>query len=121
VHAAAELASRLCHQLLWAALALLAVASVVDALVMRSSWLGRLRMTREEVQREQRENDGDVGLKQARQRAHRELSRSAQLSELPRATLLVLGRPRLATALAYDPIPSALYASVAAALRAARP
>jgi flagellar biosynthesis protein FlhB len=169
VHAAAELASRLCHQLLWAALALLAVAGVVDALVVRNSWLGRLRMTREEVQREQRENEGDVGLKQARQRAQRELSRSAQLSELPRATLLVLGRPRLATALAYDaahdhaprilmhaagrlaqtleslapaygvaihedlelaralsalqpddPIPSTLYASVAAALRATR-
>jgi flagellar biosynthesis protein FlhB len=169
VHAATELASRLCHQLLWAALALLALASVVDALVVRSSWLGRLRMTREEVQREQRENEGDVGLKQARQRAQRELSRSAQLSELPTATLLVLGRPRLATALAYDaaqdaaprvlmqasgrlaqtlealapaygvaihedlelaralstlqpddPIPSSLYAAVAAALRAAR-
>ena len=102
VHAATELASRLCHQLLWAALALLALASVVDALVVRSSWLGRLRMTHDEVQREQRENEGDVGLKQARQRAQRELSRSAQLSELPRAALLVLGRPRLATALAYD-------------------
>jgi flagellar biosynthesis protein FlhB len=169
VHAAAELASRLCHQLLCAALALLALSSVVDALVVRGAWLGRLRMTREEVQREQRENEGDVGLKQARQRAQRELSRSAQLSELPRATLLVLGRPRFATALAYDPaqdaaprilmhgsgqlaqtletlapaygvaihedlelaralsalqpdepIPSALYAGVAAALRAAR-
>jgi flagellar biosynthesis protein FlhB len=102
VQAAAELAGRLCHQLLWAAVSLLALASVVDALVVRSAWLARLRMTREEVQREQRENEGDVELKQARQRAHRELSRSAQLSELQRATLLVLGRPRLATALAYD-------------------
>ena len=102
VHAALELASKLCHQLLWAALALLALASVVDALVVRGAWLARLRMTREEVEREQRENEGDLGLKQARQRAQRELSRSAQLSELPRATLLVLGRPQLATALAYD-------------------
>jgi flagellar biosynthesis protein FlhB len=169
VHAAAELASRLCHQLLWAALALLALAGVVDALVVRGSWLARLRMTREEVQREQRENEGDLALKQARQRAHRELARSAQLAELPRALLLVLGRPRLATALTYDaaqdpapriliqasgrlahtlealapaygvaihedlelaralstlqpddPIPSSLYATVAAALRSAR-
>lgn len=169
VQAATDLASRLCQQLLWATLALLAVASVVDALVVRGSWLGRLRMTREEVQREQRENEGDVGIKQARQRAQRELARSAQLSELPRAALLVLGRPRLATALVYDaaqdvaprilmqasgrlaqtletlapaygvaihedlelarslstlqpddPIPSSLYASVAAAIRAAR-
>jgi flagellar biosynthesis protein len=126
-------------------------------------------MTRAEVQREQRENEGDVGLKQARQLAHRELTRSAQLAELPRAMLLVLGRPRLATALAYDaaqdsaprilmqasgrlaqtlealapaygiaihedqelaralstlqpddPIPSSLYATVAAAVRGAR-
>ncbi|HEU4583973.1 MAG TPA: EscU/YscU/HrcU family type III secretion system export apparatus switch protein [Polyangiaceae bacterium] len=169
VQAATALAGRLCYQLLWGALALLALASAVDALVVRSSWLERLRMTRAEVQREQRENDGDAGLKQARQRAHRELSRSARLAELPRATLLVLGRPRLATALSYDaaqdaaprilmhasgqlaqtlealapaygvaihedlelaralsalqpddPIPSSLYATVAAAIRAAR-
>jgi len=169
VQAAARLAGELCRQLLWCTLGALALGALVDALVVRSAWLARLRMTREEVQREQRENEGDVGLKQARQRAHRELARNAQHAELPQAALLVLGRPRWATALAYDaardaaprilmqasgrlaqtlealapaygvpthedlelaralaalnpddPIPSALYASVAAALRAAR-
>jgi flagellar biosynthesis protein FlhB len=102
VPAAARLAGELCRKLLWCTLSLVAFGAVLDALVVRSAWLARLRMTRQEVQREQRENEGDVGLKQARQRAHRELSRSAELGELPRATLLVLGRPRLATALVYD-------------------
>jgi flagellar biosynthesis protein FlhB len=169
VQAATRLAAELCRQLLWCTLAVLGLGALLDALVVRSAWFARLRMTRQEVQREQRENAGDVGLKQARQRAQRELSRNAELAELPRATLLVLGRPRLATALAYDaardlaprilmqasgrlaqtletlapaygvpthedlelaralaalnpedPIPAALYASVATALRATR-
>jgi flagellar biosynthesis protein FlhB len=169
VEAAARLAGDLCRQLLWCTLGAVAFGALLDALVVRSAWLARLRMTRAEVQREQRENEGDAGLRQARQRTHRELARNAELAELPRAALLVLGRPRLATALAYDaardaaprvlmqasgrlaqaleslapaygvpthedlelaralaalnpedPIPATLYASVAAALRAAR-
>jgi flagellar biosynthesis protein FlhB len=102
IPAAVRLAGELCRKLLWCTLTLVALGAVLDALVVRSAWLARLRMSREEVQREQREDSGDVGLKQARQRAHRELSRNAELAELPRATLLVLGRPRLATALVYD-------------------
>lgn len=102
VRAALQLAAELGRQLLWAALAVTALGAVIDALMVRSAWLGRLRMTRAEVQREQRENAGDAGLKQARQRVARELLRNAQISELPRALILVVGRPRLATALAYD-------------------
>ncbi len=102
VRAALHVAAELGRELLWAALGVTALGAVVDALVVRSAWLSRLRMTRAEVQREQRENEGDAALKQARQRAARELARNAQLSELPRALLLVLGRPRLATALVYD-------------------
>jgi flagellar biosynthesis protein FlhB len=102
VRAALHLAAGLGQQLVWSALAITALGAVIDALVVRSAWLGRLRMTRAEVQREQRENEGDAGLKQARQRVARELLRNAQLSELSRALILVLGRPRLATALAYD-------------------
>jgi flagellar biosynthesis protein FlhB len=100
--AALHLAAELCRQLLWWALAITALGAVVDALVVRSAWLQRLRMTRAEVQREQREQEGDAALKQARQRAARELLRNAQVAELPRALLLVVGRPRLATALTYD-------------------
>jgi flagellar biosynthesis protein FlhB len=169
VRAALRLTGQLSQQLLWWTLAVGGLGAVLDALLVRSSWYARLRMTREEVQREQRESEGDVGLKQARQRAHRELARNAELDELPRALLLVVGRPRLATALAYaaehdlaprilmqasgrlaqtleslapgygvlvhedlelaqalaalnpeEPIPAALYASVAAAVQAAR-
>lgn len=102
VRAALQLAAELCQELLWWALGVTALNAVIDSLVVRSAWLDRLRMTRAEVQREQRENEGDASLKQARQRSARELARNAQLGELPRALLLVLGRPRLATALAYD-------------------
>jgi flagellar biosynthesis protein FlhB len=102
VKAALRLTGQLSQQLLWWTLAVGGLSAVLDALVVRSAWHARLRMTREEVQREQRESEGDVGLKQARQRAQRELASNAQLSELPHALLLVVGRPRLATALAYE-------------------
>jgi flagellar biosynthesis protein FlhB len=103
VRAAARLAGELCEQLLWGALWVGLGAAVIDVLVVRRAWYARLGMTREEVARELRDNEGDAGLKQARQRVHRELLRNAQLDELPRASLLVVGRPRLATALAYAP------------------
>jgi flagellar biosynthesis protein FlhB len=103
LRAAAHLAAELVQQLLWGALAVGLGAAIIDTLVVRRAWYARLRMTRDEVQRELRDNEGDAGLKQARQRVHRELSRNAQIDELPLAGLLVMGRPRLATALAYAP------------------
>jgi flagellar biosynthesis protein FlhB len=102
VRAALLLAGQLCQQLLWWGLGVLAFGALLDVLVVRSAWLARLRMTREEVQRERRENEGDLGLQRARQRVQRELAQHAQLAELGRALLLVVGRPRSATALTYD-------------------
>jgi flagellar biosynthetic protein FlhB len=75
---------------------------VIDALWARRAWYARLRMTREEVRREQRENDGDEALKQARHSAHRELLQSARLDDLPLAALLIVARPRIAVALTHD-------------------
>ncbi|HVZ32381.1 MAG TPA: EscU/YscU/HrcU family type III secretion system export apparatus switch protein [Polyangiaceae bacterium] len=100
--AALHVLAELCRRLLWAALAIGAVSAVIDALWARRAWHARLRMTREEVRRERRENDGDEALKQARLSAHRELSQSARLDDLRLAALLVVARPRIAVALVYD-------------------
>jgi flagellar biosynthesis protein FlhB len=99
-----QLTGAMCQQLLLWALLSAAALAVVDALLTHRAWQARHRMTREEVRREQREAEGDPGLKQARERAHLELGKSSELNQFASASLLVIGRPRLAVALRYDPV-----------------
>jgi flagellar biosynthesis protein FlhB len=100
---ALRLGAELCRELLlWALLVAFALA-VADALFTRSAWRARYRMSRQEIRREQRESEGDPGLRQARQRSQEELAQNAGVSELAGTTLLVLGRPHLAVALRYEP------------------
>jgi flagellar biosynthesis protein FlhB len=103
VSSAARLCAALASRLLaFAALLLLALGGL-DLLAARRRWLERNRMTREEVARERRENDGDPEIKRLRQRAYREWLTGGELGEAARATLIVVGTPRWATALSYDP------------------
>lgn len=97
------LSASLCERLLHGALVIMLGTAAADAVFVRLAWYGRQRMTREEVRREQRESEGDPGSSEARRRAHRELNENAALNRISDATLVVLGRPRLATALRYDP------------------
>lgn len=101
--ATADLAMALCRDMLLWALGITLLVAIGDAVVTRHAWYTRLRMTRDEVRREQRESEGDVGLKQARRRIHQELVKNAEAIQLEAAVLLVLGPPRLAIALRYDP------------------
>ncbi len=102
--ASSSLAAVLCQRLLLWALVVMFALAAADALVTRAAWYRRQFMTRDELKREQRESEGDPGLKQARQRAHQELSLQVDLNQFGAATLLVVGRRRLATALRYDPL-----------------
>jgi flagellar biosynthesis protein FlhB len=100
---ALRLGAELCRELLLWSLLLAFSLAVADAVVTRSAWHARYRMSRQELRREQRESEGDPGLRQARQRSHEELAQNASTSELAGTTLLVLGRPHLAVALRYEP------------------
>jgi flagellar biosynthesis protein FlhB len=98
----ALLAARSARQLAFAAAAIGAALALVDALVVRRAWLRRWMMTREEVQREHRESEGDPELKAARRRAHQEMLTSAQLHAVKDASVLIVNPTHLATALRYD-------------------
>lgn len=100
---AARLCAALASRLLGLAALLLLALGALDWLAARQRWLARQRMTREEVARERRENDGDPELKQLRQRAYRERLAGGELGDAARAALIVVGPPRWATALSYDP------------------
>jgi flagellar biosynthesis protein FlhB len=79
----------------------LAVAAL-DILVTRRTWLGRLKMSKDEVKREHKENDGDPQVKAARERAHHEVMTSVILAKVKEASVVVVNPTHLACALRYD-------------------
>lgn len=95
----AELARRLAALVACASLGL----GAFDLGLRRLAWLKRLRMTRDEVERERKETEGDPAIRRARRsQAELELS-GAGLVTLDQASLLVVERERTATALHYVP------------------
>jgi flagellar biosynthesis protein FlhB len=96
------LAGVLSLRLLWlATLAALGMA-LLDLLVVRRSWLQRLRMSRDEVKREHREAEGDPQLKQERKRAHQQMLQGATLNAIKNASVVIVNPTHYATALFYD-------------------
>ncbi|HEX4447534.1 MAG TPA: EscU/YscU/HrcU family type III secretion system export apparatus switch protein [Polyangiaceae bacterium] len=86
----------------WHAAALGLVLGLLDLLVTRSTWLGRLRMTKEEVRREHREAEGDPVVRAARHRLHQEILVQAAIAAVRSATVVVTNPTHLACALRYD-------------------
>jgi flagellar biosynthesis protein FlhB len=104
-HASAtiQIATEACRRLAGWALGISLAFAAADGVYRQVEWRARHRMSQEEVRQEQRENQGDPELRQARQRVHRELANMGAARDLSRATLLVLGVPSRAVALSYDP------------------
>jgi flagellar biosynthesis protein FlhB len=76
--------------------------AVIDAIVGRRIWLGRLKMTRDEVVREHKEGDGDPEIKRRREELHQELLAAEAIGSLRDATVVVVNPTHLACALRYD-------------------
>lgn len=116
---------RVIARLLWrGALALLALGGA-DYLWQRWTWLRGLRMSRQEVRDEMRQQEGNPEMKARVRRVQREMARSRMLSQVKTATVVVTNPTHYAVALSYDrarmaaPIVVALGAdAVAARIRA---
>jgi flagellar biosynthesis protein FlhB len=78
--------------------------ALVDIVVSRRAWRRRLRMTRDEVKREQRESEGDPQSKEARQRAHGEMLTQTIPTRVRNASVVVVDPAHHACALRYDEI-----------------
>jgi flagellar biosynthesis protein FlhB len=78
------------------------LAAIADAIVGRRLWFGRLKMTREEVIREQKEGDGDPEIKRRREELHHELVASEAVAAVRDASVVVINPTHLACALRYD-------------------
>ena len=81
------------------AAALLLAFGAADLLLARARHRRDLRMTRHEVRREQREDEGDPSVRAERRRSQRA---AAEAPPLARATCVVVNPTRLAVALAHD-------------------
>jgi FlhB-like protein len=73
----------------------------VDLVVVRRSWMRRLRMSMVEVKRERKESEGDPQTKAARDRARRELLAQATIFSVKSASVVVVNPTHLACALKY--------------------
>lgn len=72
-----------------------------DVLLQRWRFAVKMRMTKEEVKREAKEEDGDPVLRGQRKRRHRELLRNQARAEVPRADALVVNPTHIAIAIRY--------------------
>jgi flagellar biosynthesis protein FlhB len=83
--------------------AMVAVAlGAADLLFVRRAHRRRLRMTRDEVRREQRDAEGDPRHRAERQRLHRELLEQRMIADVRKADVVVVNPEHIAVALRYD-------------------
>ncbi len=80
-----------------------AAVAVLDYIYQRYKFEQSLRMTKEEVKREMREEDGDPQVKARIRQIARERAKRKMLTEVPKATVVVTNPTHVAIALRYDP------------------
>jgi flagellar biosynthesis protein FlhB len=82
--------------------ALLAVASAADVLVQRRLHERDLRMTKDEVRRDSKEEEGDPHVRSARRQAHREIAMQQMIDAARTATFVAVNPTHLAAAVRYS-------------------
>ncbi|MCB9736829.1 MAG: EscU/YscU/HrcU family type III secretion system export apparatus switch protein [Deltaproteobacteria bacterium] len=100
---AASVAGAQLSKLLVVTLAVLGVLAVLDFLWQRKQLNEQLRMTREEVKKENEQEDGRPEIKARRRQKHRELSMNRMMAEVPKATVVITNPTHYAVALRYEP------------------
>jgi len=80
----------------------IAIVAILDYIYQRYRFEQMLRMTKEEVKRELKEEEGDPQIKARIRQIARERARRKMLSEVPKATVVVTNPSHYAVALRYD-------------------
>jgi len=88
--------------LLWKGALLLLAWGGFDLLRQRRRYMNDLRMTRQEVREEHRQNEGSPEVKARIRRLRRELLRRRMMAEVPKATAVIVNPTHYAVALRYD-------------------
>ena len=80
----------------------LCIIALIDFAYQKNRHITNLKMTRDEVKRENREEDGAPELKNRRKHMHRELTLNRVLEEVPKADVIVTNPTHFAVALRYE-------------------
>jgi flagellar biosynthetic protein FlhB len=81
--------------------AALLVLGLLDVFLTRRRFFDKMKMTREELKREMKEDEGDPHIRSARKRRHRELRRGSINKEVPRADAVVVNPTHIAVVIRY--------------------
>ena len=79
----------------------LGTAGLIDLFLVRRRSMIDMRMTKEEIKREAKEDEGDPHIRAARRRRHRDLKRGSIHKEVPRADAIVVNPTHIAVAIRY--------------------
>ena len=95
-------ASSITKTLLWRLLFVLLAFGVIDFVRQRRKFLDDLRMSKKEVKEEAKENDANPLMKMRLRRRQRERSRKRMMSELPKASVVVVNPTHYSVAIRYE-------------------
>jgi flagellar biosynthetic protein FlhB len=100
---AATFAGKLLSALFWKLTGVLVLIAVADYVWQRYQYEVQLRMTREEVREEIRQQEGSPEIKGAQRRRQREIARGRMMQAVRSADVVVTNPTHYAVALVYDP------------------
>ena len=89
--------------LLWKAAGTLLLWGAIDIWRQRRRYMSELKMTKQEIREENKQNEGNPEIKSRIRRIRRELLRRRMMSDLPSATAVVVNPTHFAVALRYAP------------------
>jgi flagellar biosynthesis protein FlhB len=90
------------ENLLWRAAALFVVVGVGDLLWQRHRYTKQLRMSKQEVREEAKEQEGNPHIKMRIRRLQRDLVRRQMMKEIPKATAVIVNPTHFAVAIRYS-------------------
>ncbi|MBI2346980.1 MAG: EscU/YscU/HrcU family type III secretion system export apparatus switch protein [Deltaproteobacteria bacterium] len=99
---AADVAADIVIRFLVRVLICFSVIALIDLMVQRWHYKKQLRMTKEEVKREYKQDEGDPLIKSARKQLHQELAMGDVRRAVAAADMLVVNPTEVAVALKYD-------------------
>ena len=89
-------------KLLGSVLAMHAVVTIADVVWTRYSWMRRQRMTKEEIKRETKEQEGNPEIKAKIRQLRAQRAKNRMMAKIPTATVIVMNPTHFAVALKYE-------------------
>ena len=88
--------------LLWKVTGLFVVWGAIDLFRQRSRYMKEMRMTKQEIREEYKQSDGNPEIKMRIRRLRRDLLRRKMMSEVPKATAVIVNPTHFAVAIRYN-------------------